>query len=446
MTQARAIVHGATPACADLRPVEFFATLFSSIGGIPGGLFAPSLAVGAGMAANLHMLFHDVPLGALALVGMVSYLTGVVQTPITSFVIVSEMTENHTMIIPLMLAALIADAVSKSICKDSIYHALAGVFLKNAGETACARAGMSDADPDIPFDQTSPGAAERLVRLSPKVRRIIADNPGPMTFTGTCTYVVGDRRGGGHRPRPDSPAHLAALLESLGKERVRHILVTHTHRDHSAGAAALKAATGAQILGCAPYPAATGEDDAGADAAHDRSYRPDSNFTRGRRSSPGRTMRSKRSRPRAIPPTISPSHWRRKARCSPAIMSWPGRRPSSFRRTAGWATIWPRSKSSLAARTSHYWPGHGGGIATTAADGPRADPSSPPARSRHPRRTRQGAGTKSRRWSAASIAASIRASQARRASRFWRICRICPSAVWCTATALADRDAVYALK
>ena len=63
---------------------------------------------------------------------MVSYLTGVVQTPITSFVIVSEMTENHAMIIPLMLAALIADAVSKSICKDSIYHALAGVFLKNA--------------------------------------------------------------------------------------------------------------------------------------------------------------------------------------------------------------------------------------------------------------------------------------------------------------------------
>ncbi len=121
---------------------------------------------------------------------------------------------------------------------------------------------MNDADQDIPFDQTSPGAAERLVRLSPKVRRIIADNPGPMTFTGTCTYVVGEGEVAIIDPGPDSPAHLAALLESLGKERVRHILVTHTHRDHSAGAAALKAATGAQILGCAPYPAATGEDDA----------------------------------------------------------------------------------------------------------------------------------------------------------------------------------------
>jgi H+/Cl- antiporter ClcA len=127
--EARAIVHGAAPVCASFGPMKFFATLFSSIGGIPGGLFAPSLAVGAGIAANLHAFFQDIPLGALALLGMVSYLTGVVQTPITSFVIVAEMTEDHTMIIPLMLAALIADAVSKSICKDSIYHALAAVFL-----------------------------------------------------------------------------------------------------------------------------------------------------------------------------------------------------------------------------------------------------------------------------------------------------------------------------
>jgi H+/Cl- antiporter ClcA len=137
--EARAIVHGAVPSCAIFGPMKFFATLLSSIGGIPGGLFAPSLAVGAGLAANLHSTFHDVPLGALALLGMVSYLTGVVQTPITSFVIVSEMTENHAMIIPLMLAALIADAVSKWVCKDSIYHALAHVFLDKAAETAAAK-------------------------------------------------------------------------------------------------------------------------------------------------------------------------------------------------------------------------------------------------------------------------------------------------------------------
>jgi H+/Cl- antiporter ClcA len=135
---AREIVHGAMPSCADFALMKFFASLLSAIGGVPGGIFAPSLAVGAGLAANLHPLFQDVPLGALALVGMVSYLAGVVQTPITSFVIVSEMTQNHRMIIPLMLAALIADAVSKSICKDSIYHALAQVFLDKAAKANSA--------------------------------------------------------------------------------------------------------------------------------------------------------------------------------------------------------------------------------------------------------------------------------------------------------------------
>ena len=104
---------------------------------------------------------------------------------------------------------------------------------------------------------------------------MIADNPGPMTFTGTCTYVVGDGDVAVIDPGPDLPAHLSALLEGLGTERVRHILVTHTHRDHAAGAAALKVATGAEIVGCAPYPAAGGRDGAGADAAHDRTDRPD---------------------------------------------------------------------------------------------------------------------------------------------------------------------------
>ena len=60
---------------------------------------------------------------------MASYLAGVVQTPITSFVIVSEMTQDHSMVIPLMVAALIADATSKIVCKDGVYHALSRVFI-----------------------------------------------------------------------------------------------------------------------------------------------------------------------------------------------------------------------------------------------------------------------------------------------------------------------------
>ncbi|WP_288579776.1 chloride channel protein, partial [uncultured Methylobacterium sp.] len=96
-----------------------------SISGIPGGLFAPSLAVGAGLGAEVAGLFQGVPVGAVVLVGMVAYLTGVLQAPITSFVIVSEMTENHALVIPLMVAALIADATSKLVCPEGLYHALA---------------------------------------------------------------------------------------------------------------------------------------------------------------------------------------------------------------------------------------------------------------------------------------------------------------------------------
>lgn len=139
--QAKAIVHGAPPSSDAYGLLKFLATVLSSISGIPGGIFAPSLSVGAGIAAELHRFFADVPLGALALIGMVSYLAGAVQTPITSFVIVAEMTENHTLIIPLMLAAVIADATSKLICRGSLYHSLAEIAIENAARKA---AGKSD--------------------------------------------------------------------------------------------------------------------------------------------------------------------------------------------------------------------------------------------------------------------------------------------------------------
>src|SRR5262249_10847400 len=88
----------------DFGVLKFLATTFAAISGIPGGIFAPSLAIGAGLGCNIASLFHDVPLGALMLLGMVSYFAGVVQAPITAFVIVTEMTDNHGMVVPLMAA------------------------------------------------------------------------------------------------------------------------------------------------------------------------------------------------------------------------------------------------------------------------------------------------------------------------------------------------------
>lgn len=129
--EARAIVHGTREVGVGFGPLKFLATVLSSISGIPGGLFAPSLAVGAGLGLDLALLFKSLPIGALALIGMVSYLTGVLQTPITSFVIVSEMTENHAMVIPLMAAAVMADAVSKLVCPEGLYHGLAKPLIQS---------------------------------------------------------------------------------------------------------------------------------------------------------------------------------------------------------------------------------------------------------------------------------------------------------------------------
>ena len=119
--------------------LKFAATTFSTISGIPGGIFSPSLAVGAGLGANIAHLFPGAPVDAIILLGMVAYFAGVVQAPITAFVIVTEMTENHAMVIPLMAAALIAYLASRLVCPEGIYHALSKGFLRPSLDTATAR-------------------------------------------------------------------------------------------------------------------------------------------------------------------------------------------------------------------------------------------------------------------------------------------------------------------
>jgi H+/Cl- antiporter ClcA len=131
--QARTVVHGDGLIDYWFGPLKFIATTLSAISGIPGGVFSPSLAIGAGLASVLSLVFSHVPLSALALMGMVAYLTGVVQAPITSFVIVSEMTDDHAMIIPLMAAALIANAASKLLSHEGLYHRLSKNYLSGSG-------------------------------------------------------------------------------------------------------------------------------------------------------------------------------------------------------------------------------------------------------------------------------------------------------------------------
>ncbi|HEX4737934.1 MAG TPA: MBL fold metallo-hydrolase [Allosphingosinicella sp.] len=113
----------------------------------------------------------------------------------------------------------------------------------------------------------------RIERPGPLVRRLLAPNPSPFTYTGTQTYIVGEGEVAVIDPGPDIPAHLEALSEALAGERVTAILCTHTHRDHSPASRPLQAATGAPIIGCGPL--ALEDDGPRADAAFDADYRPD---------------------------------------------------------------------------------------------------------------------------------------------------------------------------
>ncbi|HVX79299.1 MAG TPA: chloride channel protein [Bradyrhizobium sp.] len=131
-SQVKSALESGTPLPADFGILKFLATTFASISGIPGGIFAPSLAVGAGIGTNVAALFHGAPLAPIMLLGMVSYFAGVVQAPITAFVIVVEMTDNHTMVVPLMAASMIAYATSNWVCEEGIYHALAQGFIARA--------------------------------------------------------------------------------------------------------------------------------------------------------------------------------------------------------------------------------------------------------------------------------------------------------------------------
>lgn len=85
--------------------------------------------------------------------------------------------------------------------------------------------------------------------LEPGLRRIVAPNPSPMTYRGTNTYLLGERGLAVLDPGPDSPEHLAAILAAVGPDQhVSHIVVTHTHLDHSPLARNLSTQTGAPIL------------------------------------------------------------------------------------------------------------------------------------------------------------------------------------------------------
>jgi H+/Cl- antiporter ClcA len=105
------------------------ATLASYMSGIPAGIFAPSLAIGAGLGGTLSLYMGFLPGGATVVLTMAAYFAGVVQAPLTALVIVSEMTDSHSLTLPLMAAVLLGRGASALVCRDSLYRALSTGFV-----------------------------------------------------------------------------------------------------------------------------------------------------------------------------------------------------------------------------------------------------------------------------------------------------------------------------
>lgn len=148
---AKAIITGQ----ADWNPIyplmKVGSTLASYLSGIPGGIFAPSLATGAGVGADLGHLLPIAPMSVMVILGMVAYFSGVVQSPITAFIIVMEMTNDQDMLLALITTSFIAYGVSHLVCPQPIYHALSRAFLgaeKNDIETRPALSA-------VPVDRTT---------------------------------------------------------------------------------------------------------------------------------------------------------------------------------------------------------------------------------------------------------------------------------------------------
>ena len=117
-------------------PAKFASALLTAASGIPGGIFAPSLAVGAGFGNLLTPLFPADQAGIIVLVGMAGYFTGVVRAPLTAVIILSEATGNSHAILPLFATALIGDWAGAMICRERLYHALSrGFVVSPAGES-----------------------------------------------------------------------------------------------------------------------------------------------------------------------------------------------------------------------------------------------------------------------------------------------------------------------
>jgi H+/Cl- antiporter ClcA len=126
-SSARAMIVG-VDAPLWFGPAKLVATAATAVAGLPGGIFAPSLAVGAGVGNLLREIFPDEPANAVVILGMVGYFTGVVRAPLTAVIILAETTASRGLMLPMFATAFIADAASRWVCREKLYHGLSRTF------------------------------------------------------------------------------------------------------------------------------------------------------------------------------------------------------------------------------------------------------------------------------------------------------------------------------
>jgi len=127
----------------------------------------------------------------------------------------------------------------------------------------------------IPYIRAFEAPYEERERVTPLISRVLARNPGPFTFKGTGVYIVGTRDVAVIDPGPDFPEHVEALKRALDGRRVSHILVTHTHNDHSPAAAPLKEWSDAKTYAYGPHGAGKAEEGVVVEEGGDMAFMPD---------------------------------------------------------------------------------------------------------------------------------------------------------------------------
>ncbi|MEZ6022237.1 MAG: MBL fold metallo-hydrolase [Hyphomonadaceae bacterium] len=143
----------------------------------------------------------------------------------------------------------------------------------------------------IPFVRDMEFAYGEPQQVSPLIRRVVANNPGPFTYKGTGVYIIGKGEVALLDPGPDTPDNLDMLMRALGDDQLTHIFVTHSHMDHSPAAHPLAKRTGAKVYACDLPATPSDEDGVRMEAGDDLSFRPDVGIRDGQRfNGPGWTI------------------------------------------------------------------------------------------------------------------------------------------------------------